>query len=311
MQQPPTYPISPALVKAKRCDNTTLHIRDTMGVLYFFLCDAMYILYTDVLAGLLGMLGWEIHTSETLLCPVVYSWIPWKSDSLCHLVVGLSPFCGCNGSVATFCDLWWSALMLSYSLCCVVGRGFSFDRPRHDLLWILLHSVRQVFVGQASCHSSSPCLLVITSSAPLLVKSGVLIIQRHTPSAIFRTFAPNLVLKFICASSSQLCWNKHRTPDSSVVHAFFIKLPFCYCIMCGRYPWTHTRASAVSLPDYMQSWIWLLLEIWLSQSSQLLKVLLSWIVAVVYLSGGLSLHCATSHNVWVSGPMCMVLRHYT
>ena len=211
-----------------RCDNTTLHIRDTMGVLYFFFCDAANILYADILEWLLGMLGWNTQTSETLLCPVVYSWIPWKRDSFCQSVVGLYPFCGCNGSVAALCDLWWSALMLSCSLCCVVGRCLSFGRLWHDLLWILLHSVRWVFVDQASCHTPSPYLLVITSSAPLLLKSGVLNIQLHTPSVIFRTLIYIYVKLYLCIHFTCV-WigTGLLAKKTTVVRAFLIKLPFC------------------------------------------------------------------------------------
>ena len=68
-----------------------------------------------------------------------------------------------------------------------------------------------MFVDQDSCRTPSTYLLVITSSAPLLLKSGVLIIQLHSPTAIFRTFAQNLLLKFICASTSQMRVNRHRT----------------------------------------------------------------------------------------------------
>ena len=113
--------------------------------------------------------------------------------------------------------------------CVVVGRCLSFGRPWHDLLWILLHSDRQVFVDQASCHTP-PYLLVITSLAPLVLKSGVLIIQLHTPSAIFRTFAPYVILKFVCASTSQLCANRHMITGIKLL----LFVPFS-----SSYPFVH------------------------------------------------------------------------
>ena len=67
----------------------------------------------------------------------------------------------------------------------MVRSGLLFGRPWHDLLCILLHSDRQVFVDQASCHTLSN-----KESFILLFKAGVLNIQLHIqlPSAVFITF---------------------------------------------------------------------------------------------------------------------------
>ena len=87
------------------------------------------------------------------------------------------------------CDIWWSAFMLSISWCCVMGRCLSFGRPWHDLLWILLHSDRQVFVDQTSCHTSSDAESCITLQGWSATFSYIF----KLPSVVFITFAQYII----------------------------------------------------------------------------------------------------------------------
>ena len=161
-----------------------------MGTLYFVLLVLCASGSQMCRQGLLGMLGWNIHTSRTLLCPVVYSWIPYKRQCLpvghraiVHFVAAMAQWKHC----VTFGDL-----LSCWVVHCVVW----WEMP---LIW---QTLAWSTMNIATFRQTGVCWPVLLSHffwCSELFKAGVLIfilIQLHIPSVVFITFAP-IIIAFV------------------------------------------------------------------------------------------------------------------
>ena len=106
---------------------------------------------------------------------------------------------------------------------------------RMILLRILLHSDGQVFADQTSCHTSS---LYLRTSDYIISSLAVHVWSAYHLATYskcdFQNICSKFNSKFICASSSQLCLNRHRTGTKLLFFLpFSSSYPFLCYIMCG------------------------------------------------------------------------------
>ena len=153
--------------------------------------------------GLLNASG-NVGICQSVIGSVSILWLQWLWAFGEVLWCWLSHCVVCWGDTAHFAHL----RMLYYEYC-------------------YIPTDRCMFIDQASCHTPSPYLLVITSSAPLLLKSGVLIIQLLIPSAVFITFVSFIAIVFVHHIFLHSCvWIGTGLLVLTIVRAFLIKLRF-------------------------------------------------------------------------------------
>ena len=134
-------------------------------------------------------------------------------------------------------SLWWSALMLIVSLCCVLGRHCSFRTPSHALLRILLHSDRQV---HAYWPGRMPHFFPMPTSDYIISTLAAHVWSAYHSATYSKCGFHNICFIYcncICTSHlrSQLCLNRHRTTGIELL--LYVPFSSSYalscCIMCG------------------------------------------------------------------------------
>ena len=161
-----------------------------MGTLYFVLLVLCASGSQMCRQGLLGMLGWNIHTSRTLLCPVVYSWIPYKRQCLpvghraiVHFVAAMAQWKHC----VTFGDL-----LSCWVVHCVVWWGDASHLADLGMIYY-----EYCYIQTDGCLLTSPLVTLLLMQRVVQGWSAYLhIIQLHIPSVVFITFAP-IIIAFV------------------------------------------------------------------------------------------------------------------
>ena len=158
------------------------------------------ILFTDVQAGVtvhVGVKYSSVRTSGTLLCPVVYSWIPWKGDSVYQSVIG------------PFSILWRHCVTFGDVLLCWVSHGVVWwgDASHLQTLAGSIATFRTTGVCWPGLMSHSFCCQELYCCSRLECVSFSYIFK--LPSAIFIMFARYVTIVFVHHAYIHSCLNRH------------------------------------------------------------------------------------------------------